>query len=336
MLIVMRASATQEQVDRVCRAIENMGFTPAPMPGGARTAIGVVGNDRRLDAAPVSGLPGVVEVIHVTAPYKQVSREWKADATVIELDNGVRIGGGELVVMGGPCAVEGEGPLMDAAEAVAAAGARVLRGGAFKPRTSPYSFQGMGEDGLKLLAAARDRFGLAIVTEAIDPESAKLVAEYADIVQIGARNMQNFALLKTVGTLGRPVLLKRGMSATIKEWLLAAEYVVDAGNEQVMLCERGIRSFDPATRNVLDVSAIAIAKATSHLPVIADPSHATGKRALVAPAARASVAAGADGLIVETHPRPHEALSDGPQALLPDAFAQLVRDVRGIHAVLSA
>ncbi len=334
MLVVMHHTATTEDVDRVCDAITQMGFEPRPMPGEQRTAIGLVGNDTRVEDSRVRGLPGVARVIHVSAAYKQVSREWKAETTVIELFNGARIGGNDIVVMGGPCSVESEDQLMRAAEVVAEAGGRVLRGGAFKPRTSPYAFQGLGEEGLELLAKARERFGLAIITEALDPRSAGLVAQYADILQIGARNMQNFALLKEVGQLGKPVMIKRGMAATIKEWLLAAEYVVNEGNGDVMLCERGIRSFDSATRNVMDVAAIPLVKSLTHLPVIGDPSHATGVREMVTPMARAAVAAGADGIIVETHPNPNEALSDGPQALYPDQFRALTREVAAIAAVL--
>ena len=334
MLIVMHNSATPEEVDRVCAVITDMGFEPRPMPGEQRTAIGLVGNDTRVDDTRVRGLPGVARVIHVSAAYKQVSREWRKEPTIIELFNGARIGGDAIVVMGGPCGVESEDQLMRAAECVAETGAKVLRGGAFKPRTSPYAFQGMGEPGLELLAKARERFGLAIITEALDPRNAELVAQYADIVQIGARNMQNFALLKEVGQLGKPVMLKRGMAATIKEWLLAAEYVVNEGNGDVMLCERGIRSFDPATRNVMDVAAIPLVKRLTHLPVIGDPSHATGVREMVTPMARAAVAAGADGIIVETHPDPNAALSDGPQALYPDQFRALVREVDAIATVL--
>jgi 3-deoxy-7-phosphoheptulonate synthase len=294
----------------------------------------VVGNDRPVSEAPFRGLPGVSRVIHVSAPYKLVSREWRSKPTIIELANGVQIGGSDVVVMGGPCAVESEEQLMSTAKVVADAGGVILRGGAFKPRTSPYSFQGMGEQGLDILAQARDEYGLAIITEAIDPHSADLVAEKADIIQIGARNMQNYPLLRYIGKLNKPVMLKRGMSATIKEWLLAAEYILSGGNEQVILCERGIRGFDDATRNVMDVSAIAMVKELSHLPVIADPSHATGRRTLVAPVARASVAVGADGVIVETHPKPHEALSDGPQALFPNQFKEMVVSLRAIAATM--
>ena len=334
MLVVMTARATAAQIEGVCASIRSLGLEPRPMPGDHRTAIGVVGNDRRVDDTGVSGLPGVARVIHVTAPYKQVSREWREEPTVVRLGNGVSLGANEVVVMGGPCAVESERQIMEAAEAVARAGGTVLRGGAFKPRTSPYSFQGLGVEGLRLLAAARDRFGLAIITEAIDLESADAVASYADVVQIGARNMQNYALLRHVGRCGKPVLLKRGLSATVQEWLLAAEYVASSGNGEIILCERGIRSLDDATRNVLDVGAIALAKTLTHLPIVADPSHATGRRDLVLPAARAAVAAGADGLLVETHPRPNEALSDGAQSLPPAEFEALVRAVAAVAATL--
>ncbi|MCB9688188.1 MAG: 3-deoxy-7-phosphoheptulonate synthase [Alphaproteobacteria bacterium] len=332
MLVVMRHDSTPAEVEAVCERITSLGLTARPMPGGERVAVGVLGNHGPVDPARFHGMPGVAEAIPVSAPYKQVSREWRHDQTLIRLDNGVTIGGPEVVVMGGPCAVESEDQLMRTAERVREAGGTVLRGGAFKPRTSPYAFQGLGLEGLKLLAKARERTGLAVITEAIDEESARMVADHADIVQLGARNMQNYALLKVVGTLGRPVMLKRGLSATISEWLLAAEYLLDAGLHDVMLCERGIRSFDAATRNVLDVGAIALARNLTHLPVVADPSHATGRRELVAPAARAAVAAGADAVIVETHPEPAKALSDGQQALLPDDFATMVRQLRAIAA----
>jgi len=334
MLIVMHHQATSAEIDAVCSTITGLGLEPRPMPGAARTAIGVVGNDGPLDPGRFHGLPGVLEAIPVSAPYKQVSREWRPADTVITLANGVAIGGPGVVVMGGPCSVESEEQLMAAAEVVAESGGSLLRGGAFKPRTSPYSFQGLGEAGLKLMAQARDRFGLAVITEAMDAEQARMVAQYADVVQIGARNMQNYSLLKVLGELGRPVMLKRGMSATVKEWLLAAEYILAHGNEQVILCARGIRGFDSATRNVLDVGSVALVKQLSHLPVIADPSHATGRRELVVPAARAAVAVGADGVIVETHPRPSEALSDGQQALYPDQFRAMVRQLEGVAAAL--
>ena len=334
MLILMRKDASEEQVRAVEQAVERMGFSARSMPGEQRVAIGVVGNDRRLDDTSIRGLDGVHEVVHVSAPYKQVSREWKPEPTVITLANGTRIGGDELVVMAGPCAVESREQLLTVADYVAAAGATVLRGGAYKPRTSPYAFQGMGPSGLQLLAEARERTGLAIVTEALDAESADAIAEVADIIQIGARNMQNFALLRHIGKLGKPVMLKRGPSATIKEWLLAAEYLLAEGNADVMLCERGIRSFDDATRNVMDVTAIPLVQSLSHLPVVAHPSHATGVRALVAPVAKASVAAGAQAIIVETHPDPRCALSDGPQALTPSDFRAMMGELAAVANAL--
>ena len=334
MLIVMHHEATPEQVDGICSRIIELGLRPHTMPGERRTAIGVVGNDGPIDLANFHGLPGVMRAIPVSAPYKQVSLEWQPERTVITLDNGVSIGGTEVVVMAGPCAVESETQLMNTAEIVAKHGAVLLRGGAYKPRTSPYSFQGLGIDGLKLLAKARERFGLAIVTEALDEESADYVAEYADIVQLGARNMQNFALLRKVGRLGKPVLLKRGPSATIKEWLLAAEYIVNEGNPRVILCERGIRSFDSTTRNVFDLAALALVRTMTHLPVIGDPSHGTGRRELILPMSRAAIAAGADGIIVEVHPEPPRALSDGQQTLYPDQFGQLMLDLHGIAGLI--
>ena len=334
MLIVMKTDATETDVQRVCERIGALGFSARPIPGAQRTAIGLVGNNRPLDAAPFEALPGVREVIRVSAPYKLVSLEFQPDPTVITLPNGVQIGGDEPCVMGGPCSVESEDQLMTTASYVAAAGCRILRGGAFKPRTSPYEFQGLGEEGLRLLARARDRFGLAIVTEALDTDTVNLVAEHADIIQLGARNMQNYALLRRVGRIRKPVMLKRGPSATVKEWLLAAEYIASEGNTQIMLCERGIRSFDDMTRNLLDVSVIPLLRGLTHLPIIADPSHGTGRRPLVAPMARAAIAAGAHGIIVETHPRPEQALSDGPQALLPEPFARLVREVHDVHRAI--
>ena len=330
MLIVMDHEATAAQVEAVCDAVRRLGFQPSPMPGAARTAIGVVGNDGPIDPGRFHGMPGVRDAVSISAPYKQVSREWHHADTVITLANGTRIGGPQVVVMGGPCSVESEAQLMAAAETVARAGATVLRGGAFKPRTSPYAFQGLGREGLRLLARARERFGLAVITEAMDVENLGAVAEVADIVQVGARNMQNYALLRELGRIGKPVMLKRGMAATVKEWLLAAEYILHEGNEEVLLCARGIRGFDSATRNVLDVGSIALVKRLSHLPVIADPSHATGVRELVVPTARAAVAAGADGVIVETHPKPSEALSDGKQALFATQFDAMVGELGAI------
>jgi 3-deoxy-7-phosphoheptulonate synthase len=326
----MEQNATDEDIARVNDAIKDLGFEARPIAGEQRTAIGVVGNDKRVDSSRIEGLPGVREVIHVSAPYKLVSREWKKEPTVIRLDNGTEIGGKAVVVMGGPCAVENEEQIMRAAEIVRNAGATVLRGGAFKPRSSPYSFQGLARQGLELLAKAKSKFKLAVVTEAIDTQSADMIAEYADIVQIGARNMQNFSLLKHVGKLKKPILLKRGLSATIKELLLAAEYIVSEGNEQVILCERGIRSFDDSTRNVLDIAAVPVVKSMSHLPTIADPSHGTGRRDKVTVMARAAIAAGADGLIVEMHPEPERALSDGMQSLYPEQFREMMREVERV------
>jgi len=330
----MNSDATAEEIQRVCDVVADMGLSAQALPGEQRTAIGIMGNDGPVDSSRLRGLPGVRQAIPVSAPFKVVSREWHPEDTVVTLDNGLRIGGKELVIMGGPCAVESEQQLMASARIVTEAGGVVLRGGAFKPRTSPYSFQGLGREGLELLAAARERYGLAIVTEAIDVYSLEEVVEFADIVQLGARNMQNFALLREVGRAGKPVMLKRGLAATIKEWLLAAEYVMSEGNERVILCERGIRSFDGATRNVMDVAAVAMAKELTHLPIISDPSHATGRRSLILPTSRASVAAGADGLIIETHPDPNAALSDGPQTLFPEQFKELVGSVRAIGATL--
>lgn len=324
MLIVMDHRATPEEIERVVETIGEMGYGAQPIPGRQRTAIGLVGNDGRVQSARLEGLPGVREVIKVSKPYKQVSREWRDEDTLVELGNGTVLGGKEVVLMAGPCAVEGREQILEIASRVRDAGANVLRGGAFKPRTSPYSFQGLGENGLELLALARDRTGLAVVTEAVDSESVTLVAQYADIVQIGARNMQNYPLLKRAGRAGKPVLLKRGMSATINELLLAAEYLLSAGNPNVVLCERGVRSFDTQTRNLLDLTAIPLVKSLTHLPIVADPSHGTGVRTKVTPMARAAVAAGADGLVVEVHPDPPTALSDGAQSLYPEQFAELV------------
>src|SRR6266481_6820866 len=324
----MRHGATEDEVRRVIAVIEEMGYKARPMPGAQRTAVGLVGNDGRVDASRLEGLPGVQDVIHVTKPYKQVSREWKAENSVVRLPGGVAVGGTEVVAIAGPCSVESERQIIDAARLVKEAGAVILRGGAFKPRSSPYSFQGLGRPALKLLAKAREETGLLICTEAMDPDGVGWVSEMADIVQIGARNMQNFSLLKIAGRCGKPILLKRGISATIVELLLSAEYLLAEGNHDVILCERGVRSFDPATRNLFDLTAIPVVHKLSHLPIIADPSHGTGLRDKVIPMARAAVAAGADGNIVEVHPNPEEALSDGAQSLYPDQFSQLMREVR--------
>ncbi len=327
MLVVMKHNASEEDVRRVVETITEMGYDARPIPGGQRTAVGLIGNDGRVDSGRLEGLDGVLEVIPVTQPYKQVSREWRDADTVVRLANGTTIGGPGIAVMAGPCAVEGLEQILDIAHTVRAAGATVLRAGAFKPRTSPYSFQGLGKVGLEHLARARQATGLAIVTEAMDPESVEIVAAHADIVQIGARNMQNYPLLRAAGRCGRPILLKRGIAATIDELLLAAEYVLAEGNGDVILCERGVRGFDSHTRNLLDLTAIPVVQALSHLPIIADPSHGTGVRAKVIPMARAAVAAGADGLIIEVHADPPHAMSDGAQSLYPEQFSEMMAQI---------
>jgi 3-deoxy-7-phosphoheptulonate synthase len=328
MLIVMRHGCPQEDIDRVVEIIEEMGYLARPMPGRQRTTVGLVGNDGRVDGSRLEARSGVQEIIHVTKPYKQVSREWKPESTVIHLPGGLTVGGEEVLVMAGPCSVESEKQILDAARAVREAGAAVLRAGAFKPRSSPYSFQGLGSTGLRLLARAREETGLLIVTEAMDAEGFDQVIEVADIVQIGARNMQNYSLLKHAGRARKPVLLKRGLSATIQELLLSAEYILAEGNPNVILCERGVRGFDTVTRNLFDLSAIPVVHGLSHLPIVADPSHGTGHRDMVAPMARAAVAAGADGLLVEVHPTPDRALSDGAQSLYPEQFERVMREAR--------
>ena len=328
MLIVMRHGAAEDEIQRVAATIEEMGYQARPMPGKQRTTVGLVGNDGRVDGSRLAALPGVQEIIHVTKPYKQVSREWKAESTVVRLHGGLSVGGDDVVVMAGPCSVESERQILDAAWAVREAGATVLRAGAYKPRSSPYSFQGLGRAGLKLLARAREETGLLIVTEAMDGEEMDFVSDTADIIQIGARNMQNYSLLKRAGRSGKPILLKRGLSATIQELLLSAEYILAEGNPNVILCERGVRGFDPATRNIFDLSAIAVVHGLSHLPIVADPSHGTGHRDMVIPMARAAVAAGADGLLVEVHPNPDRALSDGAQSLYPEQFDRMMKEIR--------
>ncbi|HSC31587.1 MAG TPA: 3-deoxy-7-phosphoheptulonate synthase [Gemmatimonadaceae bacterium] len=334
MLVVMRHGASQSEIDAVVAVIEEMGYEARPMPGAQRTAVGLVGNDGRVDASRIEALSGVAQVIHVTQPYKQVSREWRPENTVVKIAPGVSVGGNDVVVIAGPCSVESEDQIITAARLVRDAGATCLRGGAFKPRSSPYSFQGLGRRGLEFLALARQETGLAVVTEAMDEEGAELVAEYGDVIQIGARNMQNYSLLRFVGKLDKPVLLKRGLAATIGELLLSAEYVLAAGNPNVILCERGVRTFDTVTRNMLDLTAIPIVQGLSHLPIIADPSHGTGVRDKVIPMARAAVAAGAHGILVEVHPNPERALSDGAQSLYPEQFAQLVRELRSIAGAI--
>jgi len=330
MLVVMRQDARPEEIQAVIETIEAMGYEARPMPGRHRTVVGVVGNDGRVDGTRLIALAGVHELTHVTRPYKLVSREWKPEPTIVRLPGGLTFGAEEVPVIAGPCSVEGEAQILRAAHAVKDAGATLLRAGAFKPRSSPYSFQGLGREGLKLLAAARRETGLLIVTEAVDPEGVDAVAEVADIIQIGARNMQNYSLLRRVGRAGKPVLLKRGIAATIEELFLAAEYILAEGNPDVILCERGIRSYDTQTRNLLDLSAIPTVHALSHLPIIADPSHGTGRREMVPAMARAAVAAGADGLLVEVHPDPDSALSDGAQSLRPEQFERTMHELRAI------
>ena len=335
MLIVMKAHSSPAEVTAVESFIRELGFTPHAIPGSGRTAIGITGNGRALEADPFLALPGVADAIRVTQPFKLVSREVKAEDTIVRI-GGASIGGGHVAVIAGPCAVESREQILSAARAVKASGATLLRGGAYKPRTSPYDFQGLQEEGLVLLAEARAETGLPIVTEVKDTERLNLVAQYADVLQIGARNMQNFSLLERVGELRKPVLLKRGPSATVKELLMAAEYIVARGNHQVMLCERGIRTFETSSRNTLDLNAVPILKALTHLPVLVDPSHGIGIRAHVSAMARAGIAAGADGLIVEVHPDPDHAMSDGPQSLTFPQFERLMGQVRGLSAVLGA
>jgi len=344
MLVVMQAQATEEQVRAVCQKIEALGYRPHSMPGAQRTAIGITGNKGEVEAGSLEEMPGVQEVIRVSKPYKLVSRDTKPDNTVIKFPNSfsksrasqtsVTIGGSDLVVMAGPCGIETREQAFTIAERVARAGAQFFRGGAYKPRTSPYSFQGLGEEGLKIMAEIRERFGLLIVTEAVDYESLDLVDQYADMIQIGARNMQNFSLLKRAGRAHKPVLLKRGISATLEEFLMAAEYIMSEGNYNIVLCERGVRTFADHTRNTLDLSIVPAVQRLSHLPIIVDPSHGTGKRNKVTPLSRAAVAVGADGLIVEVHHDPDRALSDGMQSLYPDQFDALMTQVKQIGAVL--
>ena len=326
MLIVMDRSATEREIQGVVERIESLGLRAHPIPGAERTAIGITGNEGSLSQEAFELLPGVRHAIPVTKPYKLVSREARDERTRV-LVGGVPIGEGTFTVIAGPCAVESEGQLLEIATRVRAAGAHLLRGGAFKPRTSPYSFQGLGEEGLRLLAKARAETGLPIVTEAMDADGLKLVEEYADAIQIGARNMQNYSLLKAAGRARKPVFLKRGMSATLDELLMAAEYIVSEGNYNVFLCERGVRTFADHTRNTLDLSVVPAVQRHSHLPILVDTSHGTGKRDKVPPMSLASLAAGADGLMVEVHNEPEKALSDGPQALLPEQFEQLMSDL---------
>jgi 3-deoxy-7-phosphoheptulonate synthase len=333
MLVVMKPKCTPQETHDVEEKIRSLGLTAHPIPGANRMAIGITGNTGALETSLFSEMPGVADTIRVTQPFKLVSREMKSDDTIVDVD-GVKIGGRNVVIMAGPCAVENEAQILASAHAVKAAGAVMLRGGAYKPRTSPYDFQGLKKEGLELLAKARAETGLKIVTEVKDTESVPLVAQYADMLQIGARNMQNFSLLERVGELKKPILLKRGLSATIKDLLMAAEYIVGKGNSAVVLCERGIRTFETATRNTLDINAIPVLKALSHLPVLVDPSHAIGIRRHVPAMARAAIAAGADGLIIEVHPQPEKALSDGQQSLSPPEFEQLMKTLAALSAAL--
>ena len=327
MIIVMKAGASPAEIKHVTRRIDELGYAAHLSEGTERTIIGVIGDERPLESATFEVMDGVEKTISILPPYKLASREWRPETTVVDVGT-TKIGGQELAMMAGPCSVESRSQLLEIAHAVKEAGATMLRGGAYKPRSSPYSFQGMGVEGLEILAEAREQTGLAIVTEVMAPDKVDLVSEYADVLQIGARNMQNYALLLAVGKSSRPVLLKRGMMSTIEELLMSAEYILSAGNYNVMLCERGIRTFETYTRNTTDINAIPALKHLTHLPVIGDPSHGTGRWPLVAPVARALVAAGADGLIIEVHHDPEHALSDGAQSLKPERFAQLVRETR--------
>jgi 3-deoxy-7-phosphoheptulonate synthase len=335
MLVVMKAHATEDQVRDICQKIEKMGYRAHAMPGAQRTAIGITGNKGEVEPGMLEEMPGVQEVIQVSKPYKLVSREVKEDNTVIRFEGTkATIGGQGLTIVAGPCAIESHDQAFTVAERVHRAGAQFFRGGAYKPRTSPYSFQGLGEEGLRIMADIRKQYGMKIITEAIDHESLDLVEEYADVIQIGARNMQNFSLLKRAGRSKKPVLLKRGMSATLEEFLMAAEYILSEGNYNVALCERGVRTFADHTRNTLDLSIVPAIQRLSHLPILVDPSHGTGKRNKVTPLSRAAVAVGADGLLVEVHHQPDQALSDGPQSLYPDQFDELMKQVRQIAAVV--
>ena len=333
MIIVLRSAATQTDIDQVVERIIQHGLKPHISRGVERTIIGAIGDERILRNVPFQALPGVEEVLTILKPFKLASRDFKTEPSVVEV-NGVAVGGGRLAVIAGPCSVEGREMLLDTAQKIREAGATLLRGGAFKPRTSPYSFQGLGEEGLKYLAEVREVTGLPVVTELMDPRDAELIMKYADMVQIGARNMQNFRLLKEVGMHHKPVLLKRGMSSTIKELLMSAEYIMSEGNYNIVLCERGIRTFEDYTRNTLDLSAVPSLKQLTHLPVIVDPSHGTGKWDLVGPLALAAIAVGADGIMVEVHPQPEMALSDGPQALIPDRFSTLMEQIRALAPIV--
>ncbi len=334
MLIVMHSNATPQQIDSVVAAVKKMGLIASSIPGSERTAIGVLGNKGYVSDTTISDLPGVKELIHVSKPYKMVSRDFHPLPTIISI-GAVKVGEGKSpVIIAGPCAVESEAQILQTARAVQAAGANLLRGGAFKPRTGPYTFQGLKEEGLKLLALARQETGLPIVSEVMNTEQVELVASYVDVLQVGARNMQNFDLLREVGQIRKPVLLKRGMSATIEEFLAAAEYILAEGNSQVILCERGIRTYETATRNSLDLSVVPIIRELSHLPIVVDPSHATGRRSLVPPMAKAALMVGAHGIMIEVHPEPEKALSDGPQSLTIPGFEKLMEDIEKIKTFM--
>jgi 3-deoxy-7-phosphoheptulonate synthase len=337
MLVVMQSHATEEEVRAVCARIESLGLRAHPIPGAGRTAIGITGNKGEVDTGALESMPGVIECIPVSKPYKLVSRDVKEENTIVRVptpSGEVTFGGKAVAMVAGPCAIETREQAFTIAERVRDAGARLFRGGAYKPRTSPYSFQGLCEPGLEIMAQVREEFGLGIITEAIDNESLDLVEKYADVIQIGARNMQNFSLLKRAGRARKPVLLKRGMSATLDEFLMAAEYIMSEGNYQVILCERGVRTFTDHTRNTLDLSVVPAVQRRSHLPIVVDPSHGTGRRNKVLPLSRAAVAVGADGILVEVHHDPAHALSDGPQSILPEEFQQLMGECRAIAAVL--
>ncbi|HEY0079111.1 MAG TPA: 3-deoxy-7-phosphoheptulonate synthase [Pyrinomonadaceae bacterium] len=334
MLIVMKSDATEGDIENVVRVVMDLGFRAHALPGAQRTAIGVTGNQGAIDPTHFETLPGVAEAIRVSKPYKLITLDLRPERTIVRVGDAT-IGGDELAIIAGPCAIESRTQALAVAETVRRSGARFFRGGAFKPRTSPYAFQGLGEEGLKILAEVRDTYGLKIVTEAMDEHGLDMVERYADVIQIGARNMQNFSLLKRAGQARIPVLLKRGLSATLDEWLLAAEYVMSEGNYNVILCERGIRTFTQHTRNTLDLAVLPAVRRISHLPVIVDPSHGTGKNYMVTPLARAGVAVGADGLIIEVHDQPARALCDGAQALTPEQYEHLIQEVRAIHEVIA-
>lgn len=330
MIVVMKSYATKQEIENVEKRLTDLGFLTHPIYGEVKTVIGAVGDKSRVDPGSLSNLPGVEAIVPIMKPYKLVGRELKKEASIIDVGGGVKFGGEELVVIAGPCAIEGEEQIYQVAKSVKKSGAKILRGGAFKPRTSPYSFQGLEEDGLKILDQVKRDLDMLVITEVVDTRDVDLVSRYSDILQIGARNMQNFRLLSECGKTQKPVLLKRGLSSTIEEWLMAAEYIMSAGDSKVILCERGIRTFETATRNTMDINAVAVVKELSHLPIIADPSHGTGNWKYVGAAARAFVAAGADGLIVEVHNDPEHAASDGPQSLKPEVFDELMEVLKPI------